>query len=485
MLKILSALLLGCIIGTASLAQVTPNHSCETKSATNFGSVHISQVTDYYYNYSSVIDSTLGWKKTMTFDEQDNQTGSSTLLWDGYYNRYINDEKEEYVYDANGNNTEYQYWYGNGDEWVKNSLTKNKFNADGMETQSIVFSYNPDSKTWDTISIERIEYTSGGMIEVEYDSIKHPYNTPPWEIKRTTHFYDENQNDTTIINSTWFESIRDWGANLTIRNKYDSENRLIETGSTDGTNYGNKIFYRYNADGYMDTVIVYRPVRSGGNITWQLNTRMEYSYTAEGWIAQLSMWTRSTTEDKMENTRVTINSYNSNGDKTEVINKLHSKYSGLINSDKTVIEYDTEFNPVKEEYFTWYDNIKDWHLQTTRTKVYKEGLLRMAAYKDANYNFPTTRDFYYYNGESPTVSPDQELEEAVVFPNPVLSNLIVQNPKLKYKQVMVVSVSGKLVKQQVLNSTRASLNLTDVKTGSYIVVLQGEHDLKTFKIVKK
>jgi hypothetical protein len=50
---------------------------------------------------------------------------------------------------------------------------------------------------------------------------------------------------------------------------------------------------------------------------------------------------------------------------------------------------------------------------------------------------------------------------------------------------MVVSVSGELVEQQVLTSTRTVLNLADVKAGSYIVVLQGNHDFKTFKIVKK
>jgi hypothetical protein len=485
MFKILFVALLVSIIAFATQAQVIPTTNHETKSVINIGSEHVDMVTDYYYTYSSQTDSTFGRKKVLTFDAQDNKTGSSSFLWDAYSGKYINEEKDEFIYDANGNNTEYRYWYGDGDEWVKNTLVKKSFNADDRETQSIIFNFNPDNKTWDTISIEHNEYNTDGMIVVKYDSIKHSYNSPPWEIKRITHFYDANKNDTTIINSEWYASINDWGLRLKTCNKFDSENRLIESSSTDGVNYGNNLFYKYNADGYLDTVIGYRPIMSGGNLTWQLNFRSEYSYTTEGWISQISMWNKSTTEDKMENTRVTINTYNTNGDKTEVINKLNSKYNGLINNDKTVNEYDDDFNLIKEEYFTWFNNIKEWHLQTTKTKVYKGGLLRMATYQDANYNYPTNRDFYYYNGETPTLSPVQESDEAVVFPNPVRSSLNIQNPGLNYNQVMVVSVSGELVEQQVLTSTRTVLNLADVKAGSYIVVLQGNHDFKTFKIVKK
>ncbi len=486
MFKNLSVAVIACVIATVSVAQEIPLQNVYTKSGETSEFDHISQITVYSYTYTSATDSTFTQKEVSTFDNQGNKTGNYTCMWDSYYNTYLNDEKEEFVYDASGNNIEYQYWYGEGSEWIKNSLTKNKFDMNNNETQSIVFSYNPDTKNWDTISIQRNEYNAAGMIVAKYDSTKHPYNTPPWEIKRTTHSYDENNNDTTIVNSQWYESIHDWGNKYITLNTFDSENRLIETNETDGVHNGNKNTYSYNTEGYLDTVKLFRAFQNGGSITWKLWTRVEYSYTPEHWISKVSIWAYNQQKEELEITRQKLTSYNANGDKLEVVTKLNSQYTDLINSEKTVYEYDDAYNLIKEEYFQWFDNIKTWKKSKTTTSIYVDGVLRAKQRFAPNYgNHYYSCDFYYYNNEVKTYTPVRTIDNTELFPNPAHSEITIQNPELKYNLVSIISTSGKLVLQKTLSATTTTISVSGLNNGAYIAVLQGNTNTKTFKIIKQ
>ncbi len=487
MLKNLSVAVIACIIAAVSVAQEIPSQNVYTKSGESSEFDHINQITVYSYTYTSATDSTFTQKEVSTFDNQGHKTGNYTCSWDSYNNKYLNYEKEEYVYDANGNNTEYQYWYGEGSEWIQNSLTKNKFDTNNNKIQSIVFSYNPGTENWDTISIQRNEYNAAGMIIAQYDSIKHPYNTPPWEVKRTTHSYDENNNDTTIIISQWFESIHDWGNNYITLNTFDSENRLIETNETDGIHNGNKNTYSYNTEGYLDTAKLFRAYQNGGSITWKLWTRVEYSYTPEHWISKVSIWAYNQQKEALEITRQTLTSYNTNGDKLEVITKLNSQYTGLINSEKTVYEYDDDYNLINEEYFKWDNNAKKWNTSITTKTIYVDGVVRAQqrfspAYAAGHYY---SCDFYYYNNEVKTSAPVRPIDNTELFPNPAHSELTIQNPELKYNLISIISTSGKLVLQKTLSATTTTISVSGINNGVYIAVLQGNTNTKTFKIIKR
>ena len=407
-------------------------------------------------------------------------------MWDSYYKKYSNNEKEEYVYDANGNNTQYEYWYGEGSEWMKNLRIKKKFNDDNNETQTIVFHYNPGNSNWDTISIQHIDYNTAGMIVAKYDSTKQPYSTPPWQIKRVTHLYDNNNNDTTVIYAEWYESINDWATKLTVRNKFDGEHRLIETSSTDGIHYGNNIFYSYNSEGLLDTTKSYRPHQTGSDVTWKLWTRIDYAYTPEGWVSQESIWNYNQQKEDLEPTRQTLNTYNSNGDKLEIIRKTqNSQLTGFENNEKTVYEYDASFNLITDKYYKWFGNPNSWNLSTTKSYVFIDGVLRIEKYMVAGYNYPVSKSYYYYNGEVKTNAPINNFDKASIFPNPAHSNLTIQNPQLQYNLISLISTSGKLVLQRAVSGTTATINISKLDDGIYIAVLQGNADTKSFKIIKQ
>ncbi|WP_370899880.1 T9SS type A sorting domain-containing protein [Chryseobacterium gossypii] len=71
-----------------------------------------------------------------------------------------------------------------------------------------------------------------------------------------------------------------------------------------------------------------------------------------------------------------------------------------------------------------------------------------------------------------------------MYPNPVIDILNIDS-KNKMSEINIYDMSGRLQKQEKINSENAKINLTELRTGSYIVRIKDENSEKSHKIIKK
>lgn len=70
------------------------------------------------------------------------------------------------------------------------------------------------------------------------------------------------------------------------------------------------------------------------------------------------------------------------------------------------------------------------------------------------------------------------------YPNPVKDVLTITNAD-EIKSVSVYDLTGRKIKAQSINSKEAKINLSDLKSGNYVVHIETSKELKSLKIIKK
>lgn len=72
-----------------------------------------------------------------------------------------------------------------------------------------------------------------------------------------------------------------------------------------------------------------------------------------------------------------------------------------------------------------------------------------------------------------------------IYPNPVLSNLYIDNPGNEFHQFELLSLVGELIQKGRLHEGKNSIDLCSVPNGSYIISLSGNKERQTVLVIKK
>jgi len=450
----------------------------------------INKITFMSFDYSSQTDSSLTAKDITEFDAAGNLISHSTYSWDKYNIIFMKEDKYEFEYDMQGNEITNKYWYGDYSEnnlWIKNRIIYTHFDQNNMEIQKVLVGLNMSAEL-DTLEIHRKEYNEKNIISIATDSIKHFVdNTFNWDITKTKHFYDEN--DTTINQYKQDVSDGEWVISYSTYSKFNTNNQIIETSSTDGVNWGNLIKYAYNSDGLLDSVVSYRPINSGDSIVWELTYKANYKYNSTGDQIQITQWGFDTVTKTLYIVRQTDYTYDANRNITEILEKLADQDHDLVKKSKTTFVFDESNNLTETTYYTYnkWDDDNPWTKQQETINSYTDGLLRIESFYNGNNSVPSNRNIYYYNSETITQSRILVTTDITVFPNPTEDFVVIHLSELVNKpEYSIFDLSGKLIAKKDILSTDAVVNMSAFKDGTYIFKINDKREiLKTFKIVKR
>ena len=79
---------------------------------------------------------------------------------------------------------------------------------------------------------------------------------------------------------------------------------------------------------------------------------------------------------------------------------------------------------------------------------------------------------------------EAKLKTVSMYPNPVIDVLNIES-KNKITEINVYDFTGRLQKNEKVNSENAKVNLTELKTGTYLVKIKDGNSEKTYKIIKQ
>ena len=181
----------------------------------------------------------------------------------------------------------------------------------------------------------------------------------------------------------------------------------------------------------------------------------------------------------------------------EYYNKFHVYFdwnqNGIFDESEYVEIVDRLFNSSGTDGAFVSQNITvpaDAVIGNTRMRVKKEYVMTSDLVGDSS---PCDDTSYFGQAEDYTinVSPSEDLglsevnkTTIQVYPNPVVDFLSI-NTKERIKVVTITDITGKLISNVKFNSKENKVDFSDLASGVYIVKIETEKGIKSFKVIKK
>ena len=153
------------------------------------------------YDYHQTFDDTLalGGRAEYEYNTDGDIIRITDFWWDEDSSAFIASAKQEYQYDANGNNTQFVQYYKYDSEWQPSYKFDYTYDSNGNETEDI-YSY------WDTD-----QWKPQNKNETDYNADNYPIETRQYwrdndlwkESQRSENTYDTNYNLTAQLSYTW------------------------------------------------------------------------------------------------------------------------------------------------------------------------------------------------------------------------------------------------------------------------------------------
>ena len=134
----------------------------------------ICKDTNYYYyqrNGEFAKLSMDSYKTETEYDANGNETLSTAYRWNPETNSWVGESKYEKEYDANGNQTLYaRYnWNPETNSWISRSKTERAYDANGRQTLSVNYNWNPETNSWVGSFKDESAYDNGASITISYN----------------------------------------------------------------------------------------------------------------------------------------------------------------------------------------------------------------------------------------------------------------------------------------------------------------------------
>ena len=403
-------------------------------------------------------DETSPWledrKEEYGYDANGNIILDIQYSWDESTHRWLGDWKDEYSYDFNRNRVSHidYKWDKSMSQWVEDRKIENKYDANGNMTSENYYGWDESMSQW--VEKFRIEnkYDSKGnctlRIKTDWLRINNQVEVIQW---KTENSYDTNGNITLAIHYEWDESTSQW-----IRNS-KTEHSLIDNGK-------NTFFIRYNWNKNTSRWLEYNKEEFGfdDNGNWTLHSFSRWDESTSQWVGNSK---RETNFDNNGNRTLEIDYswddstnlwlgnrkyefiYDYNGNRISSIDyEWNNSLSQWVDIEKSEFGYDARGNPSIEIHSYWYKSIRQWYkykYQFTYDLFYEfSGLISPGSYVYLPYfkskiaNLPITsikshfeydkwvsedKITYYYS----EVDADISDLGIVVFPNPATEFIVI------------------------------------------------------------
>ena len=149
--------------------------------------------------------------------------------------------------------------------------------------------------------------------------------------------------------------------------------------------------------------------------------------------------------------------------------------TSIVTSSMNATILDSAGNPVGAS-----QNNSGSTIDFTRVLTAGDYFLRIVSTNPTNTNYQTP---YRFTINTTLATPTNAFAELMYYPNPVKDILHLDNISLS--KVSVFSVLGQLVAEKNFDSTTNSIDLSQLNSGIYLVVLESENQQQTIKIIKE
>ena len=159
-----------------------------------------ARVLDFKMKKKTVLKSANAEKQQLDY--------SIGMDWNSETSQWVNSDKSEYTYDANGNLTVriYSYWNSGTSQWVNSDLEEYTYDANGNPTVRIYSGWNSETSQWVNSSKYEYTYDANGNPTVEIYSLWNS-ETSQWENSdKSEYTYDLSYglNDLILPNLNYF-----------------------------------------------------------------------------------------------------------------------------------------------------------------------------------------------------------------------------------------------------------------------------------------
>ncbi len=346
------------------------------------------------------------------------------------------EEKEDFIFDVNGNLVEhaYSYWNTNTMQWISLQKFEWIYNTDGYLIELIDSLWSPSLNQWGQSSIDDFTYDANGNLLTRIYSW---WDGMQWLLEyKEASTYDTNGNLIFRIDSNWNSNTNQWVDEYNNEFTYDADNRLLS---------------------YISSV--------WNGSQWIGETRDDYTYDANGNISSfiLSSWYDS----QWNYDSKTEYDYDANGNQILLTDFSWDNYTMQWGNDwKTTCDYDNDYaynelilpNYYTENYFrykklTYTDEIWDVYSQQWS---------------------PAYKGTYYYSSQ--LVSTQNIADTNVrIFPNPARDRVVFDLALIsKPVQVKLYDAQGKLASVQALKDNTISVGHLEAGVYFYHLLHKGE-----------
>ena len=249
-------------------------------------------------------------RESYTYDPNGNIISELDEQWDTTANNWVNDDKYEYSYDANHNRTLEVQAQWDGSSW-KNSW-KYEYSYDANNNMTLKITSNWPSTAWEKYSKYEWIYDANNN---KISEIGYLWTGSAWEnYTKTTNTYDANNNNISRNTFSWNSSTSQWDNRYWYLYTYDSNNKITfenkkkwDSGTSnwvddyritytnsasgkmlthlkekwDGSNWNNDDYEEFTYD-VNDNLLTYLSQLNWVSGSWTDGDRLNYVYNAAG-----------------------------------------------------------------------------------------------------------------------------------------------------------------------------------------------------------
>ena len=379
----------------------------------------------------------------------------STIYEDYYENKgeWYLDDKQDFIYDENGNMTESSWYYMENSQWQLTDVTQFTYDENGLiilKVENYI-----DESSGELVINYKEEYTYTGnqqlalMIETNWNT-----NVNQWELTyKKAYVYNDFWEISVINDYHWEDDTQEW----------------IN---------GDSIVYNYDSNNFIELVLVYE--WDNDNSEWKENTKKEYTCDGSGNVTERI---------------ISYMNYNTNE---------WSTYS------KREYGFDTNANPTQEILYSWEESKgfwdEDYKYEYTYNLDYElsdmilpplfyynpdnfENISNMAIdyqkYYFSGSWYVEKKATYYYSEQNVTGISNISEMGINIFPNPVKDKFIINTTgsDLEIESLSLINVAGF---EQEIDQIGNQINISHLAGGIYLLKLEfsdGSTAIK--KIVKR
>jgi hypothetical protein len=412
--------------------------------------------------------------------------------WNETSSQWVPYSKDVYTYDANGNMTQYIYYYRDDDTGKLVFYYKYTYTADskGNLTQSISYDWDEAASQW--LVFDRDEYTynaSGNLIQhLDYYNFSGSTSQLTYKEEFT---YNANGSMTQYLNFTWAESTSQWMAFQKGEYTYDAARNQTHynnyqwnkvTSQWDATNRNE---YTYDASGNMVQYLGH--YWSIFTNEWINSTKYEYTYDAAGNVTQYLDYSLNETTNQLVAYYKDEYTYDANGNIIQyLVHSLDENTNQWVSIGREEFTFNNTYS-FNDLMLPFYYTAETSNLFSIFDILYRHMILSSLAYikDDTDSWIQASKSINYYSEQGTTNLNDIETGDIQLYPNPVSENFNVSfRSKSNSANFELFDILGhKLFSKNVSNNEQ--LSLKNLNNGIYLYNLYIDGTRQSGKLIKK